>query len=291
MLRARAGAAEPFFIRWNPPEPHLANHPPEPYASMHDPSEIEPWGSFGDDFQGKPYAQAQQLRTWNIEDWTWEQWAPVVSRYLGEISLMDAQIGRVLAALDELGLAEDMLVIYTTDHGDMCGSHGMIDKHFIMYHDVVHVPFIARRPGSIEAGTQCDAFVSNSIDLPVTSLQAAGVPVPETFHGQSLLPLFAGGRENGRPDIFAGYHGNQFGLFSQRMVRDRRWKYVWNATAEDELYDLESDLWELRNRARGPSCAGELSRLRQRLVDWMECSNDRLLNGATRRQLLENRTL
>ena len=111
--------------------------------------------------------------------------------------------------------------------------------------------------------------------------------IPATFRGESLLPLFAGAQENGREDIFASYHGNQFGLYSQRMVRDRRWKYVWNATAEDELYDLESDPAELRNCAIDPACAAELARLRKRLVAWMEQTHDRLLNGWTRAQLLE----
>ena len=58
-----------------------------------------------------------------------------------------------------------------------------------------------------------------------------------------------GQQDNGRQDIFSMYHGNQFGLYSQRMVRDRRWKYIWNATAEDELYDLETDPGELYNLA------------------------------------------
>ncbi|MGD2175490.1 MAG: sulfatase-like hydrolase/transferase, partial [Candidatus Brocadiaceae bacterium] len=210
-LEACAADDGPFFLRWDPPQPHLPNRPPEPYASMYDPERIEPWGSFGDEFTGKPYAQAQQLRTWAIAGWTWEQWAPIVARYLGEVSLLDAQVGRVLTAVDELGLAEDTLVVYTADHGDMCGSHGMIDKHFIMYDDVVRVPMIARWPGRVPAGARCDAFVSNAIDLAATFLDVAALDPPDTFRGQSLLPMLSGeGDSNGRRDIFSTYHGNQF---------------------------------------------------------------------------------
>ena len=288
MLRARAADGRPFVVRWDPPEPHLPNRPPEPYASMYPPGQIEPWPSFPDTLEGKPYIQAQQLRTWRLDGWTWEQWAPVVSRYLGDVSLMDAQIGRVLQTLDNLGMADDTVVIYTTDHGDMCGSHGMIDKHFIMYDDVVHVPLFIRWPGRIAPGRVCEAFTSHLIDLASTILDLAGVPIPETFQGMSLKPLLLGEVEDtGREDIFASYHGNQFGLYSQRMVRTRRWKYVWNATAEDELYDLESDPGELRNLATEPTCSSELTRLRERLVHWMEKTEDRLLNTWTRSQILE----
>lgn len=287
LLERAAERSEPFFIRWDPVEPHLPNVVPEPYNSMYPPADIPPWPSFSDDFRGKPYIQAQQLRSWKIQDWTWREWAPIVGRYLGEISLMDAQIGRILDALARLGLEKDTLVIYTSDHGDMCGGHRMIDKHFILYDDVVRVPLMMRWPGRIAAGTSCDAFVSHAVDLARTFCEVAEVPVPETFRGLSLLPLMTGTGGNGRDDIFSAYHGNQFGLYSQRMVRDRRWKYVWNLTAEDELYDLAADPAELRNLATDAACAGELARLRGRMVAWLEATHDRILNQWTRRQLNE----
>jgi len=288
LLERCAESGQPFFIRWDPTEPHLPNKVPEPYFSMYPVDEIPPWPSYPDHFENKPHIQAQQLRTWKIQDWTWQDWAPVVSRYLGEISLIDAQIGRLLDALDRLGLAESTLVIYTADHGDMCGGHGMMDKHFIMYDDVVHVPMVMRWPGRIAPGSVCDAFIAHEVDLASTFCEAAGVAEPDTFRGQSLLPLMTGASaDNGRRDIFSTYHGNQMGLFSQRMVRDRRWKYVWNATARDELYDLESDPGELHNRATDPACSGELARLRLRLVAWMRETDDKLLNHWMERQLME----
>lgn len=285
LMQERSATDTPWVLRWDPEEPHLPNVLPEPYASMYNPEDIPPWPGFGDTFEGKPHIQAQQLRTWGVDGWTWEQWAPVVARYLGEITLMDAQIGRILQALEQCGQAENTLVVYTTDHGDMCGSHGMIDKHFILYDDVTRVPMIARWPGRINPGSMSDAFVCNGLDLATTFCEVADAPVPETFRGESLMPLFAG-TSGSREDIFSAYHGNQFGLYSQRMVRDRRWKYVFNATAEDELYDLEIDPGELINRATDPACAEELARLRQRLMTWMEQTHDRLLNNWTRAAIL-----
>jgi len=290
LLRARAKEPDPFFIRWDPASPHLPNVVPEPYASMYAPAAIEPWPSFGETFAGKPYIQRQQLESWGISEWTWDDWRPIVARYLGEISLLDAQIGRILEVLDELGLAENTLFVYTADHGDMCGGHRMIDKHYVMYDDVVRVPLIVRWPSRIAPGSCTDAFVSTSLDLARTFVEAAGAKVPQEFQGESLLPVFEGGG-NGRESIFAAYYGNQFGLYSQRMVRTREWKYVWNPTAEDELYHLESDPAELVNRAPDPACALVLAELRRLLAAWLEATGDRILNTWTKRQLLEGKKL
>jgi len=287
LLEARAAVDGPWFIQWDTSEPHLPNVLPEPYASLYAPEAVPPWPSFPDLLVGKPYAQAQQRRSWEVEGWTWAQWVPIVARYLGTVSLLDAQVGRLLVALDRLWMAQDTMVIYTTDHGDLCGGHGMVDKHMVMYEDIMHVPLIVRWPGHGAAGSICSAFVSHAIDLATTFCQVAGAAVPDTFQGVSLLPVLAGEDDNGREDILAMYHGNQFGLYSERMVRDRRYKYVWNASAEDELYDLALDPGELRNLATEAPYAAELARLRQRLVAWMEAIDDPLLNGWTRRQLLE----
>ena len=289
LLTRYAEADQPFFLRWDPSEPHLPNVVPQPYASLYPPAQIPPWPGYPDPLRGKPYAQAQQRRTWAVDGWTWEDWAPLVGRYLGEITLLDAQIGRLLSHLDALGLAENTVVIYTTDHGDMCGSHGMIDKHMVMYDDVVHVPLIVHRPGQAAPAT-CDAFVSGALDLAPTFCDLAGVPTPETFVGQSLLPLLDGAKGSDRDCIFSMYHGSQFGLYSQRMVRDTRWKYIWNATAEDELYDLAHDPGEIINLAAAPECRDELRRLRCRLVEWMEALRDPLCNIWLKPQLLLGRT-
>ena len=286
LMETYRARGRPFFLRWDPVEPHLPCTPPEPYASMYSPETIRPWASFGDPLERKPYIQAQQRRTWELEGWGWERWAAIVARYLAVITDLDANVGRLLGALDRLGLAERTLVVYTADHGDLCGAHGMIDKNFVMYDDVVRVPLIARLPGVLPAGRTCDAFVSHAIDLASAFCEAAGIAPPETFRGTSLLATARGLDPNPRADIFSTFHGCQFGLYSQRMIRDRRWKYVWNATDLDELYDLRDDPAELANRASDPACGHELRRLRGRLVEWMDATEDPLLNHWIRNQLL-----
>ena len=287
-LERYRGGGEPFLLRWDPSEPHLPNVVPQPYADMYPPAMIPPWPSFGDSFAGKPYIQAQQLRSWGLDGWTWERWAPLVGRYLGELSLLDHEVGRVLSALSACGLAENTVVIYTCDHGDMCGAHGMIDKHYVMYEDVVRVPLLIRWPGVTPTGRRCDDFVLQTLDLARTLCEIAGAPVPAEFQGESLLPALSGQGGNGREDVLSMYHGNQFGLYSQRMLREREWKYVWNGTAEDELYHLPSDPGELRNLARQAEQRETLARLRRGLHEWMVAVGDPLNNQWVRRQLLEN---
>ena len=291
LLHEAAGRDEPFFLRWDPKEPHLPNLLPEPFASLVAPAAVPPWPSFPDPLLGKPYIQRQQVRTWGLDGWGWQDWAPIVARYLGEVALIDHQVGRILQTLDALGLREQTLVVYTSDHGDLCGSHGMIDKHYVMYDDVVRVPLLLRWPGTLPAGRTVDALVTAALDLAVTFCTAANLPVPESFCGQSLAPLAMGTVEAEREAVFASYHGNQFGLYSQRMVRTRRWKYVWNATAEDELYDLAADPAELVNLAGEAVHAGELRGLRTQLVAWMAETKDPLLNQWTKGQLLEGRKI
>jgi arylsulfatase A-like enzyme len=287
MLGAAAG--RPFFLRWDPSEPHLPNQVPEPFASMYAPAELEPWTGFADSLVGKPYVQAQQRRTWGVEGWRWEQWSPIVARYLGEVTLLDSQVGRVLDALDALGLAGHTLVVYTTDHGDMCGSHGMLDKHFVMYDDVVRVPLLMRWPDRLVAGDVHEGFVSSGVDLAVTFLTAAGLSPPPAMTGCDLLGELAGERV-ARTDALSAYHGNQFGLFSQRMLRTTSHKYVWNLAAEDELYDLEADPGELTNLALDVSRRDVLESLQVRLLERLRELDDPLAGWAGSVQLGEHRT-
>lgn len=289
LRQSAAAPARPFLVRWDPSEPHLPNVVPKPFADMYDPELIPPWPSFADAFHDKPYIQSQQLRSWGIEDWTWKDWAPLVAQYFGDISLLDSQVGRILGELQRLGLDRNTVVIYTCDHGDLCGAHRMFDKHYVMYDDVVKVPLVIRWPGVVAPGTVVDDFVIHTLDLAATLCELAGQDAPEAFQGRSLAPALKGQPRQPRSDVLAMYHGNQFGLFTQRMVRNRQWKYVWNATDRDELYDLENDPAELVNRAAQDSSREVLAQMRRRLHQWMVETGDPLNNAWIRRQLLQNR--
>ncbi|WP_158301817.1 sulfatase-like hydrolase/transferase [Paenibacillus mesophilus] len=285
-------ADSPWHVALHFPEPHLPCRPSGRFADMYDPAEVPEWDGFRETFAGKPYIQQQQLYNWGIEHFTWNDWAPVVARYYGVISQMDEAVGIVLQALDRIGAADDTIVIFTADHGDMCGSHRMMDKHFILYDDVVHVPLMIRWPELVRQGATISRFVYNFLDLPPTLLDLLGLQAhdPGNLHGRSLVPLLSGMAESAewRDSVVASYNGQQFGLYTQRMIRTNEWKYVWNLTDTDELYDLQADPAELTNRIGDPDHAGLVAELRRRLYYTLLADGDAIVaNEWMRRQLLQ----
>lgn len=274
LLDEHSKREQPFFLRWDPPEPHLPNIVPEPFASMYPIEEIEPWPSFSDPLVNKSPAQRRTRLRWGTDDWSWEMWAPIVQRYLGEVSLLDQQVGRLMRRLDELGLADNTLVIYTTDHGDMCGGHSMMDKHYVMYDDILRVPMIVRWPGVLPQGQVSNAMVIHELDIARTILSAAEVMVPASFVGYDLRDLVCG--EVVRGDIFSQYQGTHQGLYSMRALRNRRFKYVYQPSGIDELYDLHEDPDEIYNLIGVPEMSERCRQMQQRMDVWMREIEDSL---------------
>jgi len=257
--------------------PHLPNVIPDPYASLYAPKKFEPWGNYGDTLEGKPWVQKQQLYNWDIQDWTWEQWQPIIAKYYGEVSLLDYEIGRILAELDRLGFAENTIVVCTADHGDMNAAHGMYDKGYSMYDEVYHVPLIVRWPGKTPPGSVCDAFVNHFCDLMPTLLEAAGLPAPRDIDGHSLVPLLEGRLPSDwRQEMYAEFHGMQWGLYPQRMIRNNAFKFVFNFQDPNELYDLKRDPWEVHNVYRDPQYAAVREEFIDLLYRWNQRTNDAL---------------
>ncbi|PZE22291.1 sulfatase-like hydrolase/transferase [Paenibacillus xerothermodurans] len=281
----------PWYIQLNFNEPHPPCRPSGKFADMYRPEDIEPWQAFNETFVDKPYIQKQQLYNWNIEDYTWEQWAPVVARYYGVISQVDDAIGKVLQALESAGAADNTMVILTSDHGDMCGSHRMMDKHYVMYDDVVKVPLIIKHPGLVKQGAVYDQFVYQALDLPPTILEMLGLDVPPFFHGRSLVPLLRNQEvADWRNAVVSTYNGQQFGLYTQRMLRTNSWKYVWNTTDVDELYNLTQDPHELTNLIYDPGCVDVVQQYRRALYDTLLAEGDGLVQSEwMRNQLVHNR--
>lgn len=293
-LERLCATGRPWHMSLHFAEPHLPCRPSGPFADMYDPASIEEWPGFRDSFEGKPYIQRQQLFSWGIERFEWNDWAPIVARYFGVISQLDDAVGLVLDALERLGAADRTVVVFTADHGDMCGSHRMMDKHYVMYDDVLRVPLLIRWPGRVPAQTR-DEFVYPFLDWAPTLLDMLGAPdrPPGGFHGTSLAPMLTGdGPPIERKEVVATYNGQQFGLYTQRAIRTERWKYVWNTTDVDELYDLKRDPAELENRIRDDTLADVVRELRLRLYEALRRDGDPLVgNEWTRRQLVDGRKI
>jgi arylsulfatase A-like enzyme len=277
---------EPFFHRTDFLGPHHPYVVPEPYASMYDPEDIEPWPTFAETFDGKPRAHEQYLSYRNVEGFDWDRWSRAVAKYFGFVTFIDRQIGRILDALDEAGLADDTVVVHAADHGDFTGSHRQFNKGPMMYEETYHVPLMARWPGRTDPGTGRDEFV-HLHDLMPTFLEIGGVEPPEGIHGRSLVPLLEGNApgdgsdgaanpDDWRDSAFAQYHGDEFGLYSQRMVRTDDYKFVYNGPDRNELYDLRDDPHELRNLIDHPEYEAVRDELAERLARWMRETNDGL---------------
>lgn len=284
---------KPWLMAVNFPEPHLPCRPTKEFAAMYDVEQIAPWSNFYDDFKNKPYIQRQQLVNWDIEHFDWEDWAPIVARYFAVISQMDDAVGSILAKLSQLGMDENTIVIYTADHGDMCGSHRMMDKHYILYDDIVHVPLVIRWPGKVKAGIKSEQFVYNMLDLPPTLLELCGIEAPDFFHGKSMVPiLFSKQRNNSREWVVASSNGQQFGLYTQRMIQTRGFKYIWNTTDVDEFYDLRQDPDELVNQIGNKNYQTVIDYLRKHLYQTLLNDGDGLvMNHWLRDQLMEGNKL
>jgi arylsulfatase A-like enzyme len=242
---------------------------------MYDPEDIGPWPTYADTFHGKPGLHAEHLRRRGVRDFTWEdEWGEIVTKYFGLVSMVSDEIERVLEALDRLGLTDDTIVIHTTDHGDFTGSHRQFNKGPLMYEETYHIPMHVRWPGTVEAGSVCDEMVRLH-DLMPTILDVAGFEPSTTASSRSLRPLLEGRVPDDWPEtLFAEYHGDEFGYFSQRMVETQRYKYIYNAYEVDELYDLAADPHELHNVVDHPDYRGRLERLQDEMLRWMERTDD-----------------
>ena len=272
----RQSSGQPFLLWCNFWGPHTPYFCVEPYASMYDPHEIPPWLNYADPLEGKPALHRRFLEA-EFETSTqgpWEKWQPVVAKYWGRVTQIDAQIGRILEAIDRLGLAQDTVVIFTTDHGDSIGQHGgLFDKGPFMYEEVYHVPLIVRWPGHVTPDSRDENFVS-LLDLMPTMLDLAGVPAPANVDGRSILPLLVGQDSESWPDyLVAEWHGHRF-LYSQRMIRWRHYKYVFNPGDVDELYDLDVDPHELHNRIDDQEYQDLREHLQARLLQHLTDSRD-----------------
>jgi arylsulfatase A-like enzyme len=166
-------------------------------------------------------------------------------------------------------------VLHASDHGDFTGGHRQFNKGPLMYEDTYRIPLQARWPGEIEAGSVCEEFVSLH-DLMPTFLDLAGVEPPDV-DGRSIRPLLEGEVPESWPDAhFAEYHGDEFGLYSQRMLRAKRYKYVHNGPDRNELYDLEADPHELHNLIDHPGYEDVRADLETRLLERMRGTDDPL---------------
>jgi arylsulfatase A-like enzyme len=169
-----------------------------------------------------------------------------VATYYGMISLMDRYIGRILDSLEALGLAENTLVVFTTDHGHFFGHHGLIAKGPFHYEDMVKVPFLVRWPGKVAAGA-CSSALQSLVDLAPTFLGAAGLPIPRQMTGVDQSAVWRGEAAQARDHVIVENHHEPTTIHVKTYVEDRYKLTVYYQRPYGELFDLQEDPGELHD--------------------------------------------
>jgi arylsulfatase A-like enzyme len=206
----------------------------------------------------------------------------VRAAYWAMIDVIDTQIGRLLDFLEETGQRENTIVIFTSDHGEMLGDHGIYLKGPYFYEPAVRVPLIVSGPGMLNNGVRSDALVE-LVDLAPTLLEASDMKPYAGMQGQSLLPLLTGKNalDTHRDDVYCEYY-NAMGWHREpaahaTMVRSRQHKIVVaHGTGGGELYDLDLDPRETDNLWDSADCTAIKLEMQERVMDRMAWTVDPL---------------
>jgi arylsulfatase A-like enzyme len=269
---------QPFFLALHFFGPHLPYILPNEFFDMFDPANVELPRSVTETFQGKPPVQKNYSRHWTFDTMPIEATRKLIAIYWGYVALIDQEIGRVMAAMERLGLADDTAVFFTSDHGEFTGAHRLHDKGPAMYEDIYRTAGLLRVPGQ-PGGVVRNEFVS-LLDCTATILELAGIEPPLAVDSRSLLPLLGGDEVEWDEDIVCEFHGHHF-PYPQRMLRTDRYKLVVNPESVNELYDLEVDPDELLNVYEHPELNEVRTRMMQRLYAVLRDRGDNFYHWMT----------
>ena len=191
------------------------------------------------------------------------------------MAAVDEQVGRLMRGLDDLGRAGDTIVLFTSDHGDMLGSHGARLKRK-PWEESIRVPGIVRFPAKVKPGRTTEALLTH-VDLAPTLLSLCGLPVPAEMQGTDLSGVAVGATERGRDSaffqIFVPFAGDGTPL-PWRGLRTARFMYARTEAGPWVLYDLEADPYEKKNLADDPAHNALRERMDSKLADWMSRTGD-----------------
>ncbi len=264
-IRERRDPSVPFFLWCSFSKPHPPLDPPEPYYSMYRDCPIpEPvYGDWSEDDRcPEAFKRFREMQSYDLVPL--EIVREARAAYYGLITQIDYNMGRIFAALQDVGLFDDALILYTSDHGEFLGDHHAGSKVFF-HEPSAHIPFVLRMPKSWDNrchGTTVHALVTLADILP-TLIRAAGGTPPDEVDGQDLIALVRG-ESPPRPFLEAtAMRGHQPAYFA---ITDGRWKYIWYPEGGiEQLFDLETDPQELHDLAGLPQYDAERQRLREEM--------------------------
>ena len=267
-LAQPARKKRPFALCVGFVAPHFPFVVPEPYFSMYYPEKADLPNMPPGHLEDLPPAALRLRQAFGFDGYTDDQIRRARAAYYGLVSYVDAKIGRLLDALEEHSLAENTAVIYTSDHGESLGEHGLWRK-MNFYEQSARVPLQISLPGAIPAERRVPDTVS-LVDVTATILELAGLKPPtgaSTMDGESLLRLMRGETSTWKDEAFIEHlaHGTDR---ARAMLRRGRWKlcYSHGEPPELELYDLETDPGEFTNLAYHPDHRGAQDELVTRIM-------------------------
>ena len=274
-IRRQATSGEPFCCFVSAAEPHDPYVPPRRFLDMYDTDEIRLSPTLRDDLAGKPEVLRRMQGV--VRDLTDDEWRRICAAYWAVVTFLDSEVGRIIDALKEMKLYENTIIVFTSDHGDMLGGHGLAAKGFgTSYEEVYNIPLILRAPG-MTAGREENDILTSLVDVGPTLLDLLGLgPLPDA-DGRSLRPVLEGtSNKTDWQDAYAEFFGQRF-VYTQRIVWHGNWKYVFSPGGIDELYDLADDPHEQHNLAEDPAHQDVLVDMARRMWRRMEQIGDESL--------------
>lgn len=275
---------KPFFLMCHHKAPHRPWDPDEKHAKLFENVDIPLPETFDDDYEGKSAAAREAtmridrdltardlkqkppegLTGKELKKWKYQRY---MRDYLACVASIDDNVGRLLDYLDKSGLAQNTIVVYTSDQGFFLGDHNWFDKRF-MYEESLRMPFVVRWPGVIKPGTVSDAMVLN-VDFAPMMLDVAGQKVPADMQGRSFVPILKGEKPaDWRTSMYYRYYHYPMHHRVQPHygIRTERYKLIFfNKLDEWELYDLEKDPKEMKNLIKDPALADTIKKLKEEM--------------------------
>ncbi len=256
--------------------PHDPYCPPQRFLDMYQIEDITLPKNFYDDLQDKPnlYRRTQD----RFDQLTEQEHKEAIRHYLAYCSYEDELFGQVLEALEASGQVDNTLVLFTSDHGDYMGEHGLWCKGLPCFLGGYHIPAVIRWPKGIQKPNRVVDDMIAITDFAPTLLEASGISVSQSFSGKSLMDYL---QNTQRIPIHTAHHtqtnGNElYGI--QRSVMTRKWKYVYNGFDYDELYNMQDDPEELHNLAKDPAYRSVIRGLAKQLWQFAKNHKDVCIN-------------
>jgi arylsulfatase A-like enzyme len=285
---ARGHQTRPFFVQCSFPDPHHPFTPPGKYWEMYDPADISLPASFysSSHDQIPPLAHLYQQHLQGLAPQRWtspfiaseEAAREIVAKTYGMVSFIDAAVGHVLERLERLGLWNNTVIVFTSDHGDWMGAHGLFLKGPLHYQNLIRVPFIWLDPDP-RYNTGAQKALGNTLDIGRTLLARAKLAPYNGHQGMDLLGVLAG-ESKGNADILVEQTTQYHYLGFDRLVRvysylNSQYRLsVWEGCEWGELYDLNADPDELNNLWGNSTQAGLRSALLHKMVQKMQALGD-----------------